>query len=77
MPILKVFEHQVIKTGDELLFHTGNISQVKTLDEKYIAALWKLYDEKQRPFFTPTRGGIRFCAFVGVIKTNKINGRVF
>lgn len=65
---IKVFEHQTIKAGDELRFNRAGSSELKKVDEKYIRALWKMYDEKKRPFFTPTRGGIKFCKWVGVIK---------
>ncbi|UKT65221.1 McrC family protein [Pedobacter mucosus] len=65
---IKVFEHQTIKAGEELMFYKGTERKFEKLDEKYINALWKMYDEKKRPFFTPTRGGIKFCEWVGVIK---------
>jgi len=68
MPSLKVFEYQTIRAGDELMFYRNGKGEKGTLDEKYITALWKMYDEQARPFFTPTRGGIRFCEWVGVIK---------
>lgn len=68
MPVIKVFEHQTIKTGDTLNFYKGKSVVQRKLDEKYIAALWKMYDEQKRPFFVPTRGGIKFCQYVGVIK---------
>jgi 5-methylcytosine-specific restriction enzyme subunit McrC len=65
---IRVFEHQVIKAGDKLRFHRGGSNELKKLDEKYIRALWRMYDENKRPFFIPTRGGIKFCEWVGVIK---------
>jgi len=65
---LKVFEHQTIRAGQELLFFKGGKVETLPLQEKYITALWKMYDEQARPFFTPTRGGIRFCEWVGVIR---------
>jgi len=68
MRTLKVFEHQTIKADSELLFYRGGKAVMEPLDSKYIAALWKMYDEEKRPFFTPTRGGIKFCQWVGVIK---------
>lgn len=68
MRTLKVFEYQTIKAGSELLFYRGGEAILEKLDEKYITALWKMYDEKKRPFFTPARGGIKFCQWVGVIK---------
>lgn len=68
MPTLKVFEHQTIKAKQDLWFYKGKIKEQKPLDVKYIDALWKLYDEKKMPFFTPSRGGIKFCEYVGVIK---------
>lgn len=66
MPSLKVFEHQSIRVGDKIL--NGKQGEILPLDEKYVKALWALYDEKRRPFFTPIRNGIRFCEWVGVIK---------
>jgi len=68
MPNLKVFEHQAIRAGEELLFYNGGESLLQVLHERYITALWKLYDEEKRPFFKPIRNGIRFCEWVGVIK---------
>jgi len=65
---IKVFEHQTLRAGDELRFYRAGKSEFQKLDEKYIQALWKIYDEKKQPFFTPTRGGIKFCEWVGVIK---------
>lgn len=65
---IKVFEHQTIKVGEKLIFYRGGEGKEGTLEEKYISALWKMYDEKKRPFFTPSRGGIKFCQWVGVIK---------
>jgi 5-methylcytosine-specific restriction enzyme subunit McrC len=65
---IKVFEHQTIKVGEKLTFYRGSEGNEGTLEEKYINALWKMYDEKKRPFFTPSRGGIKFCEWVGVIK---------
>ncbi|WP_051291232.1 McrC family protein [Pedobacter glucosidilyticus] len=68
MPILKVFEHQTIIKNQNLWFYIGKVKELKPLDEKYINALWKMYDENKRLFFTPSRGGIKFCEYVGVIK---------
>jgi 5-methylcytosine-specific restriction enzyme subunit McrC len=68
MPTLKVFEHQTIKAGDTFRFYKGEESYFGILEERYIVALWKIYDEEKRPFFTPTRGGIKFREWVGVIK---------
>lgn len=65
---VRVFEHQTIKAGEELIFYRKGIGKPEKLDAKYIEALFKLYDEKKRPFFTPTRGGVKFCEWVGVIK---------
>jgi len=65
---LKVFEHQTIKVGEKLIFYRGGEGKEDTLEEKYVTALWKIYDEKERPFFTPSRGGIKFCEWVGIIK---------
>jgi len=65
---IKVFEHQTIKVGDKLIFYRGGEGREGVLEDKYISALWKMYDEKKRPFFTPSRGGIKFCQWVGVIK---------
>ena len=53
MPTLKVFEHQTIKAKQDLWFYKGKIKEQRPLDVKYIDALWKLYDEKKTPFFTP------------------------
>ncbi|WP_053058492.1 McrC family protein [Pedobacter sp. BMA] len=68
MPSLKVFEYQTVRAGDELMFYHNGKGEKGILEEKYITALWKMYDEQARPFFTPTRGGIRFCEWVGVIR---------
>nr|WP_315424289.1 hypothetical protein [uncultured Pedobacter sp.] len=68
MRTLRVFEFQTVKAGSELLFYKAGKPIIEKLDEKYITALWKIYDEKRQPFFTVTRGGIRFCQWVGVIK---------
>lgn len=65
---IKVFEHQTIKIGEKLIFYRGGEEKEGTLEEKYIKALWKMYDENKRPFFTPSRGGIKFREWVGVIK---------
>ena len=64
--ILKVFEHQSIRIGDKILVNKYGV--FLALNEKYVKALWALYDEKHRPFFVPTRNGIKFCEWVGVIK---------
>lgn len=68
MYTIKVFEHQTIRAGDKLRFYRGGSSEMRRMDEKYITALWKMYDERKRPFFTPTRNGIKFCEWVGVVK---------
>ena len=58
---LKVFEYQSISANDKLLFYKGGKSELIPLQEKYITALWKMYDEEKRLFFKPTRNGIKFC----------------
>lgn len=68
MSTLKVFEHQTIRADEELRFYRNGKNELRPLDERYITALWKLYDEEKRPFFKPTRSGIKFCEWVGVIK---------
>lgn len=68
MRTLKVFEHQCIHVGERLLFYKNGIPEEMILEQRYIDALWQMYDEKKRPFFKPSRKGIRFCEYVGVLK---------
>jgi len=68
MKTLRVFEHQTISAEQELTFYRGKISVWEKLNSKYIDALWKLYDKKKCPFFTPTRKGVCFKEYVGVVK---------
>ncbi|SCW71986.1 McrC family protein [Mucilaginibacter sp. NFR10] len=68
MKTLKVFEHQTITIGQPLIFYKGQKPEHEPLDKKYVDALWKLYDSKKRPFFKPTRNGVCFNEYVGVVK---------
>jgi len=68
MKTLKVFEHQTITVGQSLIFYRGRELKREPLKKEYIDALWKLYDVKKRPFFKPTRNGVCFNAYVGVVK---------
>lgn len=68
MLILRVFEYQKIRVGEKLTFHRAGASIEQILERKYIDALWSLYDEKRYPFFSPTRHGIGFSHYVGVVK---------
>lgn len=68
MKTLKVFEHQTISVNQELIFYFGRQHQKVSLEKRYIDALWKLFDAKKRPFFKPTRNGICFNEYVGVVK---------
>lgn len=68
MHILRVFEYQKIGAGDKLTFHRAGSSFTRPLERRYIDALWNIYDEKRNPFFSPTRQGIRFSHYVGVVR---------
>lgn len=68
MLTIRVFEHQTIHAGELLIFYRAGRGEKMPLHEKYIQALWKMYDEKKRPFFSPTRKGIKLRSWVGVIK---------
>jgi 5-methylcytosine-specific restriction enzyme subunit McrC len=68
MKTLKVFEHQTISVDQLLTFYYGKEPRKEELESKYIDALWKLYDDKKRPFFRPTRKGVCFTEYVGVVK---------
>jgi len=65
---IRVFEHQTLRAGDVLTFHHGGSSKREKLEQRYIIALLKLYDQDKRPFFVPARNGIRFTQWVGVLK---------
>lgn len=68
MKTLRVFEHQTILKDQLLNFHFGSKIKREVLAAPYIHELWKLYDEKAKPFFKTTRKGICFQEYVGVIK---------
>jgi 5-methylcytosine-specific restriction enzyme subunit McrC len=58
--VIQVFEYETLTTTDA--------SEKRRLDTKELDALDKLNDNSGGKYFTPTRNGVKFCSFVGVLQ---------
>ena len=58
--VIQVFEYETLTTTDA--------SEKRRLDTKELDALDKLNDNSGGKYFTPTRNGVKFCSYVGVIQ---------
>lgn len=58
--VIQVFEYETLSTTDA--------SEERRLDSKELDALYKLNDDSGSKYFTPTRNGVKFGSYVGVIQ---------
>ncbi|TCN67676.1 McrC family protein [Acetobacteroides hydrogenigenes] len=60
MEPIRVFEYETLSTTDA--------SKERRLDTKVLDALYKLNDDSGGKYFTPTRNGVKFGSYVGVLQ---------